>query len=151
MRPPIPPPSATETRAVAAALRRAGRRPRDLPGLSVEAAAALTGLDARLLERVRGYLDLQRLRSVGPSLAAQIMVAGCGCRADLAEADPAALYGLLCARLGRRVDPCVEDVFRCAVAQVRYPDMPAAYADWWAWTGQRGRSAVPRPPEDTPS
>lgn len=145
MRPPIPPPNRTEVQAVRTALEAAKHPLRTLPDISIDDAATLTALDSRLIERVRGYEDLQRLRSVGPSLAAKLMIAGYGCRADLAGGDPAAMYRDLCARLNRRVDPCVEDVFRCAVAQVRYPDMPDHYGDWWAWTAERGQPSVPRP------
>jgi hypothetical protein len=83
--------------------------------------------------------------------------------ATLAAQDPGLLYARLCARTRTRQDPCVLDVFCCAVAQARDPGLPPAQRKWWWWSrvrkakepagrapGQRARvrrvPTAPRPP-----
>lgn len=93
---------------------------------------------------------LARLRSVGPATRRDLDLLGVRTLAELAAADPQELYDRLCARTGQRHDPCVLDVFACAVAQARDPRLPDAQRDWFAWTPHRKagalRNALPPPP-----
>ena len=80
---------------------------------------------------------LRDLSGVGPAMLADFERLGVKSVADLARRDPRVLYE----RLGRitrsRQDPCVLDVFRCAVAQARDPRLPAAKRRWWWWSRLR--------------
>jgi hypothetical protein len=58
----------------------------------------------------------------------------------LARQDAGLLYERLCTKTGTRQDPCVLDVFSCAVAQARDPDLPAAQRRWWWWSRARKAS-----------
>lgn len=93
---------------------------------------------------------LAGLRSVGPATRRDLDLLGVRTLADLAAADPQELYDRLCARTGQRHDPCVLDVFACAVAQARDPRLPAPLRDWYNWTPHRKagalRDALPPPP-----
>jgi hypothetical protein len=115
---------------------------RDTARIAPEDLAERTGV---ALERCRMFAALaqfQSLRSVGPSLAEDIYNLGFRSCASLAEADPAMMYSSLCRQVGARVDPCVEDVFRCAVAQARDPSLPDEAQNWWYWTHYRGTSVT---------
>lgn len=57
--------------------------------------------------------------------------------ADLARRSPEKLYLTLCDTTGTRQDPCVLDVFRCAVAQAKDPELPAEQRNWWYWSRLR--------------
>jgi hypothetical protein len=50
--------------------------------------------------------------------------------------------------VGQPVDPCVEDTFRCAVAQATHGDLPAPLRHWWRWMSQRGEETVMLPAGD---
>lgn len=107
--------------------------------------AGATGITHERCRVLKALSEFQGLRSVGPSLSSKMVLLGYLSLEALAQADPSAMYKTFCTLVGRRVDPCVEDVFRCAVAQARYPDMDSEYGDWWNWTEHRGRSDVPHP------
>lgn len=66
---------------------------------------------------------------------------------DLARRNPDALYLRLCDLTGVRQDPCVLDVFRCAVAQAKDPNLPADQCNWWWWSQQRLASSGRKPPK----
>jgi hypothetical protein len=51
----------------------------------------------------------------------------------------------MCRHTKSRQDPCVEDAFRCAIAQAKNPKLPAKMRDWWQWTSVRGRPMSARP------
>ena len=65
--------------------------------------------------------------------------------ADLAAADPDEMNARLEIITGQRMDPCVLDVFRCAVAQARDPNLPADQCDWWYWSRARKRQDAAKP------
>lgn len=132
------------------ALRRARIRLRDTAWTPPEQFAAETGIPLDRCRMLSALARFQSLGSVGPSLAADIWALGYRSFDDLAKADPAEMYMAFTARVGRPVDPCVEDVFRCAVAQVRDPDLPAEARNWWYWLPYRGTSVAAVPGETTP-
>ncbi|MEJ2367175.1 MAG: helix-hairpin-helix domain-containing protein [Acidobacteriota bacterium] len=77
---------------------------------------------------------LEELRSVGPATMQDLGALGVHSVEALAKCEPADLYRRLCRLKGRRVDPCCLDVFSCAVAQARDPELPEPLRDWWAWS-----------------
>ena len=50
---------------------------------------------------------------------------------DLATRDGYVLYRALEKKTGQRQDPCVLDVFRCAVEQARNPQLEREKCNWW--------------------
>lgn len=82
-------------------------------------------------------LNLKNLRHVGPATLGDFRVLGISSIEALAERDAQELYEELCLRTGVRHDPCAEDVFACAIAQARDPDLPSEQCQWWYWSGIR--------------
>jgi len=118
--------------------RKAFRRVRlvaaDLNGADPDQIAEATGLSLRRATELCASATFQALDSVGPAAARDLISLGLYDLDQLAAADPRALYLRLQRRTGGPLDPCVDDVFHCAVAQARDPDLPAAARDWWYWT-----------------
>ncbi len=81
--------------------------------------------------------ELEDLVSVGPATRDQLVSLGVRTVRDLARHDPDALYRKLCRSTKTRVDLCVLDVYRAAVAQARNPDLPAEQRVWWYWSRVR--------------
>lgn len=81
--------------------------------------------------------QLSDLEGVGEATLADLALLEVHDVSTLARADPALLFERLCALTGARHDPCVLDVFSCAVAQARDPGLPAAQRKWWWWSGVR--------------
>ncbi|XOV80931.1 MAG: helix-hairpin-helix domain-containing protein [Aestuariibacter sp.] len=102
--------------------------------------------DSRIRE-LCALSEVSSLHSVGPSLASMIVAIGYDSLNRLVGANPKKMYDQLNTQFGIRFDPCVEDVFRCAVAQASYKDLPAESRDWWYWTPHRGKSDVAFPLE----
>lgn len=80
---------------------------------------------------------LTTLRSVGPSIARDLRSLGIQGISDLKGRSGSDLYQALCTKTGKRQDPCVLDVFRCAVAQAEDPALPTEQQDWWYWSRLR--------------
>lgn len=74
---------------------------------------------------------------MGPKLAKDLVFLGIAQVDDLREANPEALYAMLCERVGEQVDRCVLYVFRCACyfATTEQPD--PELLRWWNWKGRR--------------
>lgn len=62
---------------------------------------------------------------------------GIGSVEQLAKQDGLKLYEQLQRKTGQRQDPCVLDVFRCAVAQARNPELETEQRNWWWWSRER--------------
>ncbi len=77
------------------------------------------------------------LRSIGPAAARDLESLGIKWVDELCGHDGQELYERLCEKTGVRQDPCVLDVFRCAVAQAENPNLPAKQKDWWYWSALR--------------
>ncbi|HRQ34593.1 MAG TPA: helix-hairpin-helix domain-containing protein [Chiayiivirga sp.] len=79
--------------------------------------------------------SLTDLPNVGPATAADLRLLGITRPADLAQADPFALYQALCQQTATRHDPCVLDVFMSitdfAAGGPAHP--------WWDYTAERKR------------
>jgi predicted DNA-binding transcriptional regulator YafY len=89
----------------------------------------------------------QRLGSIGLECARDLVRLGLMQRADLEGQDANELYARLCKVTHTRQDPCVEDVLRCAIAQVEHPDLPREWRAWHRWTPLRGSPRSALPPE----
>lgn len=92
-------------------------------------------------EQRQAWRAFQQLGSVGPATAADFLLLGFRAIAELRGQDPIALYGRICELTGERHDPCVEDAFRCAIAQAEHADLPDDLRQWFRWTPLRGRPA----------
>lgn len=85
---------------------------------------------------------LNDLRSVGPATLQDFADLGVRDVPHLAEQDPDDLYLRLAelkkAQLkGAKLDLCCRDVFACAIAQAKDPELPREQRDWWWWSKQR--------------
>ena len=76
---------------------------------------------------------LEQLPNIGPALAADLRLLGVLHPRDLASKDAFVLYQSLCAKTGRRQDPCVLDTFMAATDFMR----GAEPRPWWTYTAQR--------------
>lgn len=86
---------------------------------------------------------LSALRSVGPATLEDLRLLGVADVPALTSRDPQALYNDLCRIKGQAVDICCLDVFCCAVAQARNPQLPAEQCDWFWWSRQRKAATSP--------
>ena len=126
-------------------LRRAGVNVMDLPRFGASELSLLTGIPLGRCKKLLALSTFQELRSVGPSAAEDLWALGYSSIEALRGADPVGMYERLNRMAGKRLDPCVEDVLRCAVAQAICPDLPQPYMDWWVWRNQRGQHYVRLP------
>jgi len=83
--------------------------------------------------------QLKDLAGVGPATIADLHLLGVRSVADLARKDGDELYERLCNLTGVQHDLCCLDVFRCAIAQARDPDLPQDQKNWWYWSNLRKR------------
>lgn len=79
------------------------------------------------------------LAGVGPAALADLHLLGVRSVAELATKDGDELYQRLCNVTGKQHDLCCLDVFRCAIAQARDPDLPEEQRNWWFWSQLRKR------------
>lgn len=77
--------------------------------------------------------QLEQLPNIGPSMAADLRSLGIVHPRELAARDAFVLYQALCAKTGKRQDPCVLDSFMAATDFMR----GAEARPWWAYTPQR--------------
>ena len=87
---------------------------------------------------------LRSLRSVGPAALEDLRLLGVTDICDLAGRAPQALYDELCRIKGQKIDICCLDVFNCAVAQAKNPELPADQRNWFWWSRQRKAATSPR-------
>ncbi len=76
---------------------------------------------------------LEQLPNIGPSIAADLRLLGVLHPRELAAKDAFVLYQSLCAKTGKRQDPCVLDTFMAATDFMR----GAEPRPWWSYTAQR--------------
>ncbi|MCP4656352.1 MAG: hypothetical protein GY856_13145 [bacterium] len=113
-----------------------------LAAVDPEELAERSALPLERCEELVALSQFQTLGSVGPNSAEDLWKLGFGSLDSLRGADPSQMYRQLSRMVGQKLDPCVEDVFRCAVAQVNFPDLPRPLRQWWMWKEQRGQSEV---------
>ncbi|WP_240825364.1 helix-hairpin-helix domain-containing protein [Desulfovibrio sp. UIB00] len=87
---------------------------------------------------------LNALRSVGPATIEDLRLLGVADISALAGCDPQALYDELCRIKGRKIDICCLDVFNCAVAQAKNPELSDEQRNWFWWSRQRKAATSPR-------
>ena len=79
--------------------------------------------------------DLLELANVGPAVARYLEAVGITETWQLAGRDAIEIYEEMCARSGRRLDPCLLDTIMSAVEQADGgPARP-----WWDYTAERKR------------
>jgi hypothetical protein len=100
------------------------QRPQDKPPKALKPLKARSAGECELLEQ---------LPNIGPSLAADLRLLGVLHPRELATQDAYALYRALCAKTGKRQDPCVLDTFIAATEFMR----GAEPRPWWTYTAQR--------------
>jgi hypothetical protein len=88
--------------------------------------------------------QLRDLAGVGPATLRDFEMLRIRSVPQLAKADGRRLYLRLCELTGQRQDPCVWDVFECAVAQARNPHLPAEQKQWWYYSRIRKSKAAGR-------
>lgn len=96
-------------------------------------------------DEIAALADFQRLGSVGLESARDFVALGFRGVAELKSQDPRDLYARMCKLTRSRQDPCVEDAFRCAIAQARDPKLPVKMRNWWEWTSARGKPMSAKP------
>ncbi len=124
------------------ALRQAGIRLGMLTEYVVQSLYRETGWKKERCQYLLSLSQFQSLGSVGPSLAQDLWDLGFRSISDLKGANPTEMYERFSKISGHRADPCVEDVFRCAVAQAQDPELPDELRQWWMWKEQRGTPRV---------
>jgi len=87
--------------------------------------------------KVHDQRELAQLDGIGPAMLRDLAKLEVTSVAQLAGEDPRELYDRLSAIEGVRMDPCVYDVFCCAVAQARDPELPDDERLWWTWSRRR--------------
>ena len=80
---------------------------------------------------------LTDLVSVGPATEEDFHRLGITSPDQLVGRDARELYERLQLIIGQPLDPCCEDVFRAAIAQVENPDLPAEQRQWHYWSRVR--------------
>jgi nucleotidyltransferase/DNA polymerase involved in DNA repair len=86
---------------------------------------------------MRDLRTLSDLSGVGPATVGDLLLLGIHSVADLSQQDGEELYARLCALTGKQHDICCLDVFHCAIAQARNPDLPIERTKWWHWSRLR--------------
>jgi predicted DNA-binding transcriptional regulator YafY len=98
-------------------------------------------------DEIAALAAFQRLGSVGLECARDFVQLGMRRLEELKGRDPIELYERLCKLTSSRQDPCVEDVLRCAIAQVEHPGLSEHWRVWHHWTPLRGQPRGTLPEE----
>jgi hypothetical protein len=77
--------------------------------------------------------DLRRIPGVGVSIARDLWELGYQRVADLAGANPEAMFTRLCEQQGMQIDRCLRYTLRCAVYFASEAEHDPALLKWWAW------------------
>lgn len=91
---------------------------------------------------VQAERQLSDLRGIGRAMLKDFDLLGVRSVAQLARCDGDELYHRLNKLTNTRMDPCVHDVFVCAVEQARNPNLPPEKCDWWYWSRIRKKSGI---------
>lgn len=77
------------------------------------------------------------LVSVGPATVRDFQELGITEVRQLVKKDANNLYRRLQLLKRERIDPCVLDVFQCAIEQARDPELPSEKCQWHYWSKVR--------------
>ncbi len=98
------------------------------------------GFDKKRAAYIIALSQFQTLASVGLASANDFWAIGLRSLNDLKQADPFTMYEQLRKKTAKgQLDRCVEDVCRCAVAQVKCLNLSEEKKQWWYWFSQRGQ------------
>lgn len=86
--------------------------------------------------------QLSDLHGIGQAMLKDFDLLGVRSVTQLSACDGNDLYARLCKITNTRMDPCVHDVFTCAVEQARDPNLPREKCDWWYWSRIRKNSGI---------
>ena len=86
---------------------------------------------------MRDDRQLRDLAGVGPAAISDLRILGVHSVAELSQQEGRELYDRLCQRTGKQHDICCLDVFCCAIAQARDPELPIEQKNWWYWSRLR--------------
>jgi hypothetical protein len=125
------------------ALRRAHLRAVDFAARGLEQLdEALDGaIGTHRLRELRALALFQQLPSIGPAMAADLVLLGYHAPEELVGEDPERMLRKL-ERLAGKQDPCVGDCLHCAVYYAEHPDAPHD-KPWWHWSALRLAAARP--------
>jgi nucleotidyltransferase/DNA polymerase involved in DNA repair len=84
---------------------------------------------------------LRDLEGIGRAMMEDFALLGVKNVNQLAHEDPDELFDRLCGIRKQKIDVCCLDVFRCAVAQARNPELPPDLRKWWVWSRLRKSDA----------
>ncbi len=90
-----------------------------------------------------GVSKFEDIPNVGPATSRDFDRLGIGSPRNLAGRDPYEMYADLCLAVGKRLDPCVIDVF---ISAVRFMEGEAP-ENWWHYTEERKRELTHRASE----
>ena len=99
-------------------------------------------------EELRGEAlrRLQALPGIGPSLADDLLLLGYHSPVELVGQDAVEMFERLQRITGTRQDPCVLDVFQCAVYVAGSEEPDPELAKWWIWSRRRKAGRAPQVP-----
>lgn len=80
---------------------------------------------------------LTDLVSVGPAFKRDFALLGIERVEQLRGKSATKLFEQLQKVTGKRQDPCVHDVFTCAIAQAEDPNLSPEQCEWWYWSNVR--------------
>lgn len=84
-------------------------------------------------EKEKALAQFRQIPGVGKRIAHDLWNIGIRSINDLKDADPEALYKLLCDFQGCKVDRCMLYVFRCAIYFASTPNPDPELCKWWNW------------------
>ncbi len=87
--------------------------------------------------------ELSDLEGVGKATRGDFQLLGIDSVDALAQADPLVLFQRMCELTNSRQDPCVYDVFACAIAQAQDPNLAGEERKWWTWSRRRKAGGEP--------
>ena len=77
--------------------------------------------------------EFRNIPGVGKEIAKDLWKMGYRSTAELKNEDPEEMYKNLCELEGKRVDPCMQYVFRCAVYYCQNAEHDPHLLKWWNW------------------
>ncbi len=109
-----------------------------MPGQSASAARRARVVPSRNAKDERRLGDLA---GIGCAMLEDFDQLGITSVKQLARANPKRMFERLCEIRGQAIDVCCYDVFVCAVAQARDPNLPVEQCQWWYWSRIRKAEA----------
>ena len=118
-------------------LRQANIRIKQIKTYSSQQLQKTTQIPLLRCEELVALATFQQMSSIGPATASDLWLLGIKSMTNLKTANPMTLYQRICQITHTQQDPCVYDVFACAIAQANYPDLPDEQKQWWYYSDKR--------------